>query len=98
MWFVSRFFPTYVSEAAWIKRRDIPLLSLWAPIACEIDFSLEMLHMRITLIKVKYIIMTGTSYDLMDTQVEITRILRTNELRKWTLLAVVSWKNEEIFV
>jgi len=38
--------------------------------------------MRITLIKVKYIIMTGTSYDLMDTQVEITRILRTNELRK----------------
>jgi len=57
-----------------------------------------MLHMRITLIKVEYIIVTGTSYGLMDTQAEITLILRTDELRKWTLLAVVSGKNEEIIV
>jgi hypothetical protein len=34
----------------------------------------------------------------MDAQAEITRILRTDRLRKWTLLAVVRWKNEEIIV
>jgi len=59
---------------------------------------LEILYMRITLIKVEYIIVTGTSYGLMDTQAEITRIMRPGVLRKWKLLAVVSSKNEEIIV
>jgi hypothetical protein len=34
----------------------------------------------------------------MDTQVEITGILRPGYLRKWTLLGVVSWKSEEIII
>jgi len=59
-----------------------------------------MLHMGITLINAEYtcIIVNGASYGLMDTQVEITRILRPGYLRKWTLLEVVSWKSEEIIV
>jgi hypothetical protein len=50
------------------------------------------------LIKVECIIVIETSHGLMDPQVEVTRILRTNELKKGTLLAVVSWKVEEVIV
>jgi hypothetical protein len=54
--------------------------------------------MRIEPIKVECIIVIGTSHGLMDPQVEITRILRTNEFKKRTVLAVVSWKVEEVIV
>jgi hypothetical protein len=54
MLLASLFFPTSGSEAAYRKRRNIPLLPLWALIACEIDLCLEILYLRITLINVQY--------------------------------------------